>query len=525
MLRTIIRGAVLLSSMAVVGLAAAQFTSDKVSLYKNYTLAELVTANGNDCWGYVSPSGREYAIMGCDNKIAFVDITIPSAPVYFASIPHAANLWGSVKVHGYACYGVTETTTGIQVIDLRNIDNHVVTLVRTINSPQRNHTISVDNVSGFLYTCGSRNGTGTTTAFNLADPLNPVQVGAATMTPGYIHESQAVTYTSGPYAGKQIFFGCGASRGLEIWDFTNKNVPVLLKTVTYPNLAYCHQLWLNASRTLAYLDDELDENNVGYNSQTRVIDVSSLENAHYVGTFNTGRPNIDHNQYVRDGFLFQADYRAGLRIFDTNDNEMNPTQAGWFDTFPQDDANQFNGAWSCYAFFPSSTVIVSDIERGLFILDVRAAMVRTENVDSFEVTDGSSFSGGLNSLRSSDNNALQIFPNEITLRAQVTFNGNAAVRRLRELRFKHETSVARPGIAWSLEFFRFSDATWQPVNSGSASTLDVTNEASLTTNVGAFVGPVGELRSRLTWDTINDEDPAQDGWLHRVDLANWTAIP
>ncbi|HHN78484.1 MAG TPA: hypothetical protein ENK11_07420, partial [Phycisphaerales bacterium] len=33
---------------------------------------------------------------------------------------------------------------------------------------------------------------------------------------------------------------------------------------------------------------------------------------------------------------------------------------------------QFNGAWSVYPFFPSGTVIVSDIERGLFILDVTA---------------------------------------------------------------------------------------------------------------------------------------------------------
>ena len=42
--------------------------------------------------------------------------------------------------------------------------------------------------------------------------------------------------------------------------------------------------------------------------------------------------------------------------------------AGFFDVYPEDDAPEFNGAWSAYPFFPSGVVAVSGIEQGLFLL-------------------------------------------------------------------------------------------------------------------------------------------------------------
>ena len=54
---------------------------------------------------------------------------------------------------------------------------------------------------------------------------------------------------------------------------------------------------------------------------------------------------IDHNLYVHDGFIFEAEYHAGLRIFCAED-PLNPAQVGWFDTYPEDDSGGFDGAWS-----------------------------------------------------------------------------------------------------------------------------------------------------------------------------------
>lgn len=359
--------------------AAAQFNSHNVSLYANLPPSFFGSSTGNDCWGYVSRSGREYAIMGLNNKVAFVEITNPASPVVIATIPHTSSTWCDVETYGDYCYAVTEASnTGIQVIDLSRIDEGVVTLVRTITSPGRSHTIAIDTTSGFLYTNGSNQGTGTTMCFSLANPANPVQVGAPSMTPTYQHDSEAVTYTSGPYAGRQIFFGCSEGRGVEIYDMTNKNSPFLIKRVTYPLVGYCHQGRLDAERKYMYVDDEFDESNNGITTRTIIINIESLENAAYVGSFTSGLPAIDHNLQIKDGFIFEANYRSGLRIFDTNVDRLNPPQVGWFDTYPENNDRGFNGAWSTYPHFPSGTVIVSDIERGLFILDPRQALARLE---------------------------------------------------------------------------------------------------------------------------------------------------
>ena len=53
------------------------------------------------------------------------------------------------------------------------------------------------------------------------DRTAPVRVGLNSITADYEHDAQEVTYTSGPYAGKQILFGCSEGRGLDIYDVTN----------------------------------------------------------------------------------------------------------------------------------------------------------------------------------------------------------------------------------------------------------------------------------------------------------------
>ncbi|MCH8807761.1 MAG: hypothetical protein IH986_16985, partial [Planctomycetes bacterium] len=67
-------GLMILCVLHFVGLppAAAQFSAHNVSLYSWIDLSTFGATSGNDCWGYVSPAGREYALMGVRNKVAFV---------------------------------------------------------------------------------------------------------------------------------------------------------------------------------------------------------------------------------------------------------------------------------------------------------------------------------------------------------------------------------------------------------------------------------------------------------------------
>ena len=73
--------------------------------------------------------------------------------------------------------------------------------------------------------------------------------------------------------------------------------------------------------------------------------------------------------YVAGNRLYQANYTSGLRILEFADLSTDTlTEVASFDTRPEDNAAAFNGAWSVYPYFANGTIIVSDIERGLFVL-------------------------------------------------------------------------------------------------------------------------------------------------------------
>ncbi len=327
-------------------------------------------SSGNDCWGYVSPSGREYAIMGLSAATSFVEITNPGNAQIVATLSGPDSLWRDIKVYQHYAYTVSEGGSGIQVFDMSQIDNGTVSLVNTITTggTTATHNVALDTVSGFLYRCGGDNNG--IRIYSLANPTTPALV--ASWSTRYVHDCQAVTYTEGPYAGKQIVFACSGfnggfdQTGLDILDVTNKASIQLLGRIQYSTAGYSHQGWLSPDRQYFYLDDELDEQTFGYSTRTRVIDVSDLANPVEVGTYTNGSTAIDHNLYTAGNYTYAANYRSGLRVFDRSD-PIAPIEVAYFDTYPGSNSANFNGLWSNYPFFPSGTVIGSDLERGLFV--------------------------------------------------------------------------------------------------------------------------------------------------------------
>jgi len=72
-----------------------------VDLFAAIPIAELGGGeNGNDCWGWTGPTGREYAIFCRSNGTAFIEITNPNEPVYLGNLPTQTtnSLWRDVKV-------------------------------------------------------------------------------------------------------------------------------------------------------------------------------------------------------------------------------------------------------------------------------------------------------------------------------------------------------------------------------------------------------------------------------------------
>ena len=341
-------------------------------------------ATANDCWGYVSPSGREYAIIGLESGFGIVDITVPTSPVILTTVAGPTSLWHDVKVIGDYAYGVSDVSAGvgIQIMDLSDVDNGNVRFVGNVNPNgfTLSHNLVANEESGRLFLVGATIGNGGLVELNLSNPESP-QIAEA-WTSFYIHDAQVVSYTEGPFAGREIAFCCSGldsgftSTGIRIVDVTNPNNFFTVSTLFYSTPSYSHQAWLSPDKRYLYLNDELDENN-GLVSQTttRIVDVSDINNPFQAGTFSSGLNTIDHNLYTRDEFIFEANYTSGMRVFDSSD-PLGPVPIGFIDTQPDSNALGFSGAWSCYPYFPSGNVIISDINRGLFVVAVDALAPR-----------------------------------------------------------------------------------------------------------------------------------------------------
>lgn len=358
-----------------------QFAGSGVTMLSRVMVADLPGANAsaNDVWGYVSPSGREYALLGLRGGTAFIEVTAPTAPVVVDYYSHPAGCCSDIKVYQDYAYIVTEGGGGMQVFDLSPIDAGTVTLVTTFaaNALTQAHNLAINEESGFAYICGAQNNPSNGGLFivDIRVPTMPVYAGS--WSDVYVHDVQVVTYHEGLYAGREIAFAfCGsANLGLRIIDVTSKSSPTTIGALDYPRQQYTHQGWLSEDRRCLYIDDEFDETYYGLPTSTFVIDVSKLESPRYLRSFSTGKPSIDHNLYVKGDFIFEANYTSGMRIF------YAPVpgyiqEVGYFDTHAEDDLPLFHGAWTAYPFLPSGTVLVSDIENGLFVLDVSEALSR-----------------------------------------------------------------------------------------------------------------------------------------------------
>lgn len=334
----------------------------------------------NDCWGYTSPRGRRYAILGLSDATGFVDITDPRSPLIVAVIPDESSFWSDIKVYKQYAYNGNETGGGIQVLDMTQIDppTRTVTLVGTFNETGINttHTIALNEESGFMYLNGARDLVGGRNfiAVDVSDPRNPSLAGEwlgsdATST----HDSQVVTYHTGPYAGREIAF-LYAGGAFKILDVTDKSNMLLLSILPdadspYPTLGYNHQGWLTEDRRYVIFNDEIDEYQGSVSrTTTYVVDVQNLLNPTIVATFS--HPTgcwIDHDEHVKGPRVYQAQYTAGIRVLDIT-APLNPSEVAYFDTHPENNTQDFAGVWGVYPFFPMRIVIASDIERGLFVL-------------------------------------------------------------------------------------------------------------------------------------------------------------
>lgn len=396
---------------------------NKVRFLGQLTLAQLPPieshpTSGSGCAGYVSPSGREYAIMGQSNGNSIIEITDPTNPRIVAHIPGRVSSWHEVCVLGNYAYATTEAGGGVQIIDLTQVDSNIVELANTlqVNGLSRGHTIqAVPSSNLIVVNGGDVNGL---RVYDCKDPVNPVPVGS--WTTKYVHDSFFKKFTSGTYAGKEICFAfCanGADGGVYIIDFTTTvnaqglHIPKLeqLSFTRYFNQTnfYCHSGSLSPDGRTLLVNDELDEaNGISANTTTLILDVTNLSAPVAKTPFVNPLKTIDHNSMIQDGFLMLSAYKEGLRVYDVG-NPLSPKETGFFDTF-NGDGFQFQGAWGTWAGFPSGNVIISDINAGFIVVDPSEAKMLGAPIISSTFENIPIPSGGNVKLRKPDNNPVDV---------------------------------------------------------------------------------------------------------------------
>ena len=363
----------------------SQYPCRNIALNSYISLSDLEgkissSAMANDIWGWTNVNdGREFALVGLSSGTSFVEITDAINPIVIGFLPSFSGIsaWRDIKTYKNYAYIVSEAFEhGMQVFDLKQLLSASNTTFSSFQSTPHysgfstSHNLFINEVSGYAYSVGTNTCGGGLHIIDIREPSKPVFSGCFASR-GYTHDVQCVIY-DGPdknYNGKEICFASNENN-LDIVDVTDKENPVLISTFHYNNFGYIHQGWLTEDKHFYLIDDEYDEFKKSANTSTIICNVSNLTNPIFVGIHTSTLKAIDHNQYVKGNFVYQANYRAGLRILDINHiHKGYLVEVAYFDSYPKNDDSRWTGAWSNFPYFDSGNVILSDTERGLFILD------------------------------------------------------------------------------------------------------------------------------------------------------------
>lgn len=320
------------------------------------------TANSySACWSYIHSDGREYAVIGTNGGTAIYNVTDPASTYRVGFIAGRPSLWREMKSYRNWIYVVTEGTgvgQGLQIIRMTNPEAPVLAATYTGNFV-RSHTVSVDTSRAILICNGTRNASGNASGMrvlSLANPEAPVEIATWPDMAPPVPDSQYV-HDCVPIGNR--LFASSIYYGIErVFDFTVPSNPVELTQWTYPG-GFTHNSWPDSAGTTLYVTDEVN------GEPLKIFDISTL-GAPVLRNAITSNPSaIVHNAHVRGHELFLSNYTEGIRALDITD-PWHPAEFASADSYFGLSGGYF-GVWEVCPFFPSGTVIASDMQSGLYV--------------------------------------------------------------------------------------------------------------------------------------------------------------
>lgn len=368
--------ALALPSMA---LAQPSLNMTLIGTYDDPNLPTRNTIEYSDCWGFTHANGTEIAIIGGIEDILFIDITVPANPVLLYS-HHVLNLptgtvnksaWRDFMTFGNYVYAAAdEGTSGLLIFDMSQVPNSITMVTQTTSYFTKTHTIFIDELNARLYAGGSNTvNNGLVILDLLPDPTAPTleaNVPLNAVGGGYVHDM---------YVRDNIAYcSHGSLSKIQMYDFSLlPSFTVIGAIENYPETGYNHSSWINDAGTMLVMCDETHGSDVKLVDITDPQDISSDDFfTFYSELLGPSAPgsSIAHNPFIMGDLAYIAYYHDGVQVYDiSNPNDIEIV--AYYDTYPQNTGYVgYEGCWGVYPFFPSGMIIASDMNNGLFVLEI-----------------------------------------------------------------------------------------------------------------------------------------------------------
>ena len=332
----------------------SQLNLDSVG-HVNYQV--LHGTNLNDIWGYTDEMDNEYALVGTEDGVGIVDISIPSAPNEVFWSPGVNSTWRDLKTFGDYAYITNEFGGGLQIIDMSPLPSSAALTTTNYTGPIGQEWTSAHNLyideNGYCYIFGANRGNKGVIILDLfTDPMNPTEVGV--FDNWYVHD--------GYVANDTMYLGHILDGFLSIVDVVDKANPIVLGTQFTPS-TFTHNVWASANGQYAFTTDEVSGGYLGaydISNPANIFEVDRIQSSPDVGII------IPHNTHVKGNHIITSYYTDGVVIHDVT-YPYNMIEVGNYDTHP-DQSSNFDGCWGVYPFFASEIILATDRSEGLFIL-------------------------------------------------------------------------------------------------------------------------------------------------------------
>lgn len=356
----------------------AQLPNQNTYLLRNLNQHPSAQLLYSAIWGYTAPNGREYAILGCATGTAFIDVTDSANIREVDFLTGPSSNWREMKTYSHYAYIVSEANnSGIQIVDLQYLPDSVH-FVKKFVPPSHSTTHTISQSGPYLYLSGANSSfvsNGGIAILDLTnDPETPVVRGK--WTTFYVHDCRVVNDT---IYSANIFDG-----NVSIINATNKNS--MSTVTTFDNLpgAGPHNTALTTNRKRLFVTDEIGT--APY--RLKVWNIENITNPVFVTAWQpTGiTTSIVHNIEVYGNYAIIGHYTAGVRVLNISNPDV-PVEVAWYDTYPQNNNESYNGCWGVY-MMPSGKIIASDRQTGLYVLKTNFPMTDITSGINGTVPDG-----------------------------------------------------------------------------------------------------------------------------------------